>query len=902
MNKQTTMVLVFIFITVNLLHAEVRINQTNITTTVEQATLPTAPIYYPWLVHWRIIAIILMFISLIILIAVRWLSKIANLPQVTAWADVEIGQVFISALILVFVITVLGFLDWLMLQFSEYIIDVTGGTESPYAHLCDSINTTCGLQLSVEYVRELEDFGERAVKDIMKSNKVIGEAATTSRGVTSNTIFLGFLGSSYMPNAGKTVLMERNSKLVRYYNMVLGGLGAQEFFLDKLIYIIAPFSIILGIILRSFFVTRRVGGTLIAFGSVLLGVVPLLYMFAWYTYANAAYGGLEGVTLQKANVSCPEECLLTPPKYVVKTNESVYNILNDVELNDTLETIENEGEESVEEIINCSSACEGCSYECRVLPMQPAQCNCNETACANCPMECKIFRNRTDCETGCNCPDFCKADFSDFLNPENNCSTCEGCPTHCRYWYRDPWGNVRPPSEMCNNITACQNCECKVYLPDKNSIDCDYACRDCPEHCRVIYAGGSTEDLLPPDCNSSGCQICPDYCKAMYSAGEGCAEPLPPMERAPWYIDWCYECPASCKMTALFDEDNSTKPNLCTMSPFSEYCGSCSDEIDEIPPICEPYDPDAPAPDNCRACPEEYRVLLRAPDGTVLHPNTFLMPPGCRSGCPESCYSVVDVVVNEMCPPYNSSASSGCEACPYECRLSYPGRGLSCPDACDECDRSCMLNLSTVHVKICMEYNESVPPENCAGCPMACRINNSVTVCDMLNTGNCSDAACPSECKITVNASHYLQETENLGCFGCPLYCRLASGPLPGCPATCYVSSLLPCPEYCKFEPPKKPCDVCLDCHPDCLNKPAFRTDCGEVCGGTNEYLGISMSDLISSGFGAQGRKDTKTLGLLVIPAIVLPVVVIIVVLSFIQKLSYTLGGDIEIPGIGKFL
>ena len=85
MNKQTTMVLVFIFITVNLLHAEVRIDQTNITTTVEQATLPTAPIYYPWLVHWRIIAIILMFISLIILIAVRWLSKIANLPQVTAW-------------------------------------------------------------------------------------------------------------------------------------------------------------------------------------------------------------------------------------------------------------------------------------------------------------------------------------------------------------------------------------------------------------------------------------------------------------------------------------------------------------------------------------------------------------------------------------------------------------------------------------------------------------------------------------------------------------------------------------------------------------------------------------------------------------------------------------------------
>jgi len=95
-----------------------------------------------------------------------------------------------------------------------------------------------------------------------------------------------------------------------------------------------------------------------------------------------------------------------------------------------------------------------------------------------------------------------------------------------------------------------------------------------------------------------------------------------------------------------------------------------------------------------------------------------------------------------------------------------------------------------------------------------------------------------------------------------------------------------------------------MECESDCLYYPAVRTNCAEVC--TDEALAgpvnIGPADFFKKLPGAQGAVDVKNIGALMVPALVLPLFSIVIVISFIRVLSPVLGGDIEIPGIGRII
>jgi len=114
------------------------------------------------------------------------------------------------------------------------------------------------------------------------------------------------------------------------------------------------------------------------------------------------------------------------------------------------------------------------------------------------------------------------------------------------------------------------------------------------------------------------------------------------------------------------------------------------------------------------------------------------------------------------------------------------------------------------------------------------------------------------------------------------------------------------CTDDCLLEsPPKKACEGCLDCDYDCIYYPSIRTDCSDIC--SDEALAgpvnIEPNDFIKSLPGAQtAYVETKNIGVLYLPAVVLPLFCIVIVIAFIRVLSPVLGGDIEIPGLGRII
>ena len=130
----------------------------------------------------------------------------------------------------------------------------------------------------------------------------------------------------------------------------------------------------------------------------------------------------------------------------------------------------------------------------------------------------------------------------------------------------------------------------------------------------------------------------------------------------------------------------------------------------------------------------------------------------------------------------------------------------------------------------------------------------------------------------------------------CPTQCQYDADPTKGCTDSCRLDN-----------PPEKACEGCFDCDYDCSFYPAIRTDCSEIC--SDEALAgpvnINPNDFIKSLPGAQTSEaglGARNIGVLYIPAVVLPLFCIVIVIAFIRVLSPILGGDIEIPGLGRII
>jgi hypothetical protein len=297
-------------------------------------------------------------------------------------------------------------------------------------------------------------------------------------------------------------------------------------------------------------------------------------------------------------------------------------------------------------------------------------------------------------------------------------------------------------------------------------------------------------------------------------------------------------------------------------------------------------------------------------------------------GNPGACFKGVCIEIRNK-DDCNSASSSGCS---WDDNLGYCKDAVCAGKPQAQCIGSCIWieDTSTI-VKIANRLPYYGNRAACRQCPEQCRLEGYEGICGVESNGDnlyvdCSELNCPSVCRMDEPLTPdpppdppppYLclayPEDAGKACKDCPVLCRRSSDLLSyvqECPPECMLSPdpTTGCTDICRLDdPPVKACEGCFDCDMDCTYYPAIRTDCSDLC--SDEALAgpvdILPDDFMRSLPGAKTSEDgawAKSIGVLYIPAVVLPLFCIVIVIAFIRILSPILGGDIEIPGLGRII
>ncbi|GEM_PF-2283741 len=455
--------------------------------------LPQTTFVSTVLSNWQLVAITLLLISLMVAVFATVGGKAFGLSALEAWGKSELGEIFINALIIIFILAFLGFLDSLASQ------------------IIPCVQGNCIAQSASEYLGDYLKEVRNVAKDIYSDAIGNGKISSLSFGFGSDTFLTMQLPAelyyyvSSRPNAGLAVYLTRDQVLMDYLSSAYALLLAQKFFLDNVAFVLGPVFILTGVILRSFFLTRRWGGTLIAVGFGAMVVFPGMFLLTFATTENkfstdVAYDFGE---------QCPIECrMLTPVAYNLTDGISYAELIAIARekgwTNEQLEGIYNGSIEKLDGLSSCNYP-PVCPSSCRVLPYPiensfcaDAQKNCSEIL----GEREKCFVNRIVLE-----PDYEKLKEVDsrcrIVAPFSIPTSDDYCPLFCRAVYTNG-------TSYCYNHINYDTFKCESHYPSnpeqiwKNANTSFYA----ENRAGMIEAAEQTsvyiihEDMKDADCRA----------------------------------------------------------------------------------------------------------------------------------------------------------------------------------------------------------------------------------------------------------------------------------------------------------------------------------------------------------------------------------------------------------------
>ncbi len=245
---------------------------------------------------WQLYAIMIMVLMVGVVALAYAIATAFSLPDLKAWADVELGEIFASALILIFLIAIITFID----------VAVRGLVAPAFPDACEG-SSFCAASIAEAYLDSYVEAADSLYKDIMVKNIEKAREATRGETIGAQDLIYGYLTVRFRAHPEEMVIVEMYDQLLQNTGAIIAALVGQGFVLKFLTLRLAPLAVFLGIILRSFFLTRKLGGLLLAFGLGFLIVYPLMYALAWFTLDATIYGGQKA---QAGPVSpCPEVCM-----------------------------------------------------------------------------------------------------------------------------------------------------------------------------------------------------------------------------------------------------------------------------------------------------------------------------------------------------------------------------------------------------------------------------------------------------------------------------------------------------------------------------------------------------------------------------------------------------------------
>jgi len=741
-----------------------------------------------WLHDWKAAGIVAVAISLA-LVALGYIFGFAlNSREIKMWAGMELVQAFGSVLLLASLIGLLAFFDIVAQEVAEATMQTIN-----YGSACtENMGKPCAMHVADIYISSLVDAASESASSMLENAMRTAQSASRRGGVQAYTFYALWAGGSWGPNAGMTMLVDKYNMLFDYYAKILASLQAQKYFIDVITYGIAPVFLLVGIVLRTFYFSRKLGGLLLAIAVALMLIYPLTYIFSWLTLTVAVYGD----NMFAASDTCPAECKIATPaatyvagdgtKFDIRSADDVQAGVNigAIGLSEgrVTQIVHKEGggyefpagdaatfvactELADQGLTNVPNSCSNCPSICREVPYPAYSQICMqeriEAACRQCNINCKVVRLHSTCSDP-NAGDYCEelaynnqrgayeADAACRISQpmeqveiqsnvpvypdadeaiEGVCSSCEGCPAFCRVRIDDNGAiGLRTDIAACNSNIACQRCAGIGAYSNEPQA---------AGLCMMTLKKDSTQT-----CDELCTQQCPAYCRVQVngqkSYPQGCTAQA------------CSSCPIGCYVSPPVNA-------LCAAPPDGhedENCKSC-------PSVCRYSDYSVTIDSNnlkddagTQDVNEGVCGNLLAEDGSGVCNDA-----SCAAQCKNFALQYSAANVPRICRDFKpAGAAYACEGCTPECRvkLTYTNAqnnqllyqdktalcrnpanpnqpGQLCADA--NCVAPCTKTAALPNGGSCLPYNaDAADAVSCKKCPYECRVLENGQVPAYCNT------------------------------------------------------------------------------------------------------------------------------------------------------------------------
>ena len=489
--------------------------------------------------NWQLLSVMALIIS-VILVAIAYVIGIGlEMPEMKAWAGTELVQVIANAIIIALLIVTLAFIELVVLG-----IAAGSNLNVPACMGAGAESVGCLQGVTDSYLSSYIDIAESNAKGVLKDNVFAAGMMGRRIGLNCITIFCAQIGASSTIGGQYIVKTDMYMIIFDHYTNLIASMEAQKFFVDNIAFRMGPVILAMGVVARSFFVTRKLGGLLIAMAAGMMFFFPGMYIFDWVTLDNVLNGDKGG---NNDAVSCPDECKAAVPLAYVTGGDKLNNIqdIYDQFKEGDKETAQGLANGSVASATATAGTYDGktitscyakanssqCPLVCRELPYPSVPLCLNLTEeipqhCADVPKLCKVVRKVVEVDPAQNsaCPAECKV-----VPPlKSDCNTslgdCASSSPDCRMAHRDdldwrPEKTCDDSFEGCSDIIERCNwaADCPASLTADDSCTyvmppiglCNDLCADCPAQCRIGGSGAAIPDDCPDSCSDcfAGCTV-----------------------------------------------------------------------------------------------------------------------------------------------------------------------------------------------------------------------------------------------------------------------------------------------------------------------------------------------------------------------------------------------------------
>ena len=476
---------------------------------------------------WRALSLGISILSVILISIALLIGMSFEMPELKAWASSELTQVFATLLIVLALAGTITLLDGL---FETLVVS------SNLGFTCSG-TSICAKTVASNYLDNLislaSSVSKSSIEDYATAAKLVGLGTAVNSEIFVYPIPLLQPQISFSPTISYMMDMDRLRVVIEGSGGIFASLSAQKFFVNEISYKLAPSLLAIGILLRSFFATRRLGGLLMAIGFGVMYVFPMTYVFDWLSLNIAVSGGNLVVD---DTTNCPVSCLKNPPTFVIDNNNMTFESREEVldYLDSTGTDISGAGITLAAlasgtqpsamigsyRIISCNA--NECPSSCRSLPYPNSpSCFANSSNCASIDSRCKVIRSVNLVDTpdtfAARCPMECRT----VPALKSNCDISRNVGSRsltCIEILADPSIDSTGCPAICATGLGASDPTCNVPIP----IPVSYNCLDSKDYCR--YARSDNLNVRPSGCEED---LASYVCPASLTANDSCVWVLP---------------------------------------------------------------------------------------------------------------------------------------------------------------------------------------------------------------------------------------------------------------------------------------------------------------------------------------------------------------------------------------